>query len=204
MPEGVRQQLETLAPHLPFAPRLVLANLWLFKPLVVAFGARSPEFAASFRTTIAETMFNAGFKENVLPTEASAVINFRILPGETTDTVAERIRKTVNDTGVTIANNNAAGTRNPSPISPTTSRGYQTLATTIRQLFPGAIVCPLLMPGATDSSYYSVLSPNVYRFLAVEGDATILTMMHGANEHIATDSYIKAVAFYAQLIRNIQ
>lgn len=203
MPEGVRQQFETLEPYLPFAPRLVLANLWLFKPLVIAFGARSPEFANSFRTTIAETMFNSGFKENALPAEARAVINFRILPGETADTVAERIRKTVNDPGVTIANNNSEGTRNPSPISPTTSTGYQTLATTIRQLFPDAIVCPFLLTAATDSSYYYVLSPNVYRFLAVEGDAAILTMMHGANEHISTDSYIKAVAFYAQLIRNI-
>ncbi len=65
--------------------------------LIIRKGIENQFQAGNFRTTTAETMFNAGFKENALPTSARAVINFRILPGETVSSVLDRVRTVVND-----------------------------------------------------------------------------------------------------------
>jgi acetylornithine deacetylase/succinyl-diaminopimelate desuccinylase-like protein len=48
-----------------------------------------------------------------------------------------------------------------------------------------------------------VLSPNVYRFLALESDPSMLSMIHGLNERIPPEKYVKTVQFTAQLIQNI-
>jgi carboxypeptidase PM20D1 len=113
------------------------------------------------------------------------------------------VRQTINDPGVSIAIANADNTRNPSPVSPQDSLGYRTLSMTIHQFFPDAIVMPNLVTGGTDASYYTALSPNVYRFLAVEGDISVISMIHGLNERIPPEKYLKAVAFTVQLIENI-
>jgi carboxypeptidase PM20D1 len=198
-----KEQFATLAPYMPFSKRIVLANLWLFGPVIVKMGLRDPEQAGAFHTTTAETIVSGGFKSNALPPSARAVVNFRILPGETTASVIERVRRIIDDPGVSVASLSSFTARDPSPISPVDSNGFQTLTTSIHQVFPDAIVSPYQLNAATDSSYYTVLTPNVYRFLAVEADTSVLTMIHGLNERIAPEKYLKTVQFTAQLIQNI-
>lgn len=199
-----REEYDAIAPYLPFSKRIVLANLWLFGPLVVHMGMKDQEMAGSFHTTTAETMINGGFKSNALPPSAKAVVNFRILPGETAASVIARVRHIVKDPGVSVSAPDVNETRDPSPISPIDSNGFRTLSTSIHQVFPDAIVSPFLLTAATDSSFYTVLTPNVYRFLAVEADPSILAMIHGLNERIAPEKYLKTVQFTAQMIQNIQ
>ena len=167
MPPALQQQYTSIAPYMPLSKRIFLANLWLFRPLLIQQALKEPTSAGSYRTTTAETMFNAGFKENALPTSARANINFRILPGETTDTVLERVRKVINDPGVTVVNSTPESSRNPSNISSTEAGGYRALSTTIRQFFPNAIVSTNMGVAATDSTFYRALTPNVYGFLGV-------------------------------------
>jgi carboxypeptidase PM20D1 len=190
-----KEQFATLAPYMPFSKRVVLANLWLFGPLVVKLGIKDPEQAGAFRTTTAES--------NALPPSARAVVNFRILPGETTGSVIDRVRRIVGDPGVNVSSLSSFTSRDPSPISPVDSAGFRTLTTSIRQVFPDAIVSPYQLNAATDSSFYTVLTPNVYRFLAVEADPSVIAMIHGLNERIAPEKYLKTVQFTAQLIQNI-
>jgi carboxypeptidase PM20D1 len=204
LPSVTEQQYRILAPYLPFLKRLLLANLWLFKPLVIYSALGNPEQAGGFHTTIAEDMISGGFKENALPTSARAVINFRILPGDTTAGILDRLKRTVDDDGVTIVDETPEDVRDPSPISPTDSEGYKTLSLTIGQEFPEAIVAPNLLNAATDSTFYTALTPNVYRFLALEGDGSVLAMVHGLNERIPPEKYLKTVEFTVQLMENIR
>jgi carboxypeptidase PM20D1 len=204
LPAVVRQQYAAIAPYLPFTKRAVLANLWLFEPLVVMAGLKEQQTAGNFRTTTAETMVSGGFKDNALPPSAKAVVNFRILPGETIDSVVTRVREIVADPGVTVAVENPGAARDPSPVSPLDSAGYKTLVTTIRELFPDAAISPYLVNGGTDAGFYTVLTPNVYRFLALEADASVLSMIHGLNERVAPEKYLKTVRFTVQLIENIR
>jgi carboxypeptidase PM20D1 len=204
LPVVVREQYAAIAPYLPAAKRAVLANLWLFKPLVVEEGLKDPRSSGNFRTTTAETMVSGGFKDNALPPSAKAIVNFRILPGETTESVVKRVREIVDDPGVTVAIENPGAARDPSPVSPLGSEGYETLVTTIRELFPTAVVSPYLVNAGTDAGFYTVLTPNVYRFLALEADPSTLTMIHGLNERVAPEKYLKTVRFTVQLLENIQ
>ena len=204
LPVVVREQYAAIAPYLPLTKRAVLANLWLFEPLVLKDGLKDPGSSGNFRTTTAETMVSGGFKDNALPPSAKAIVNFRILPGETTESVVKRVRDIVDDPGVTVAIENPAAARDPSPVSPLGSEGYETLATTIRELFPTAVVSPYQVNAATDAGSYTVLTPNVYRFLGLEADPSILTMIHGLNERVAPEKYLKTVRFTVQLIENIQ
>jgi carboxypeptidase PM20D1 len=204
LPKPVEDQLTAIAPYLPFSKRLVLANLWLTKPLVIAAGLKDEGMAGGYHTTTAEDIFNAGIKANVLPTNAHATVNFRILPGDTVDSVVEYVRKQVADPGITVVNNNPGWSHNPSPVSPTDSKGFATLAGTIRQFFPQTVVTPYMVQAATDSQYYYAISPNVYRFSPIEGSLAMMGMVHGFNERMTTENYIHAVQFEALLIQNIQ
>jgi carboxypeptidase PM20D1 len=204
LPVVVKQQYTAIAPYLPVSQRAALANLWLFEPLVVQQGMKNSSTRGNFRTTTAETIVGGGFKDNALPPSAKAIVNFRILPGETVESVVQHVREIIDDPGVTVAIENPEAARNPSPASPLDSAGYETLARTIRELFPVAAIAPYLVNGGTDAGFYTGLTPNVYRFLALEADPTVLTMIHGLNERVAPENYLKTVRFTVRLIENIQ
>jgi carboxypeptidase PM20D1 len=91
----------------------------------------------------------------------------------------------------------------PSPESPADSSAFATLQRTIMEVFPGAIVTPSLVLGATDSRHYLGLGDNVYRFLPLRVTPGDLRRPHGTNERIAIDDYENVIRFYGQLIRNL-
>lgn len=204
LPAPTREQFTALAPYLPFGKRLLLSNLWLTAPLVVSAGVKDPHMAGGYHTTTAVDMITGGTKDNVLPTTASAVVNFRILPGETTDSVLQGVKDRVADPGIKVEVTVAGNARNPSPVSPTNADGFRTLTETIRQLYPTAVPSPYMVQAATDASYYYALSPNVYRFAPLEMDPSGITMAHGFNEHITTANYLHMVQFEAQLMQNVK
>ena len=79
----VAEMFDTLAPEMSGFNRVVLSNLWLFKPLLLREFEKSGPTEAMVRTTTALTIFNAGDKDNVLPGNAEASVNFRLIPGDT-------------------------------------------------------------------------------------------------------------------------
>ena len=85
--------------------RIVMANLWLTRPLLLRMLSRSPTTNAAIRTTTAPTVIQGSPKDNVLPIRARAIVNFRIIPGETPETVLQHVRTTVDDPRVAIALN---------------------------------------------------------------------------------------------------
>lgn len=198
--EGVaRESLETLAPEMAGARRVVLSNLWLFQPLVKAQLQKSPAMNSMLRTTTAPTIVQAGNKENVIPQEASAVVNFRILPGDSRQAVLHHVREVV---GPDIEVGEIAGSSEPTPASPSSALSYQLLQRTLRSLFPDAIVAPGLYTAASDSHYFAGICDNIYRFTPVRVGVDDLSRLHGTDERIATANLAELVRFYHQLIRN--
>jgi carboxypeptidase PM20D1 len=84
--------LKSIAPHASPVVKIFAANTWLFSPLLVKVTAKTPAGAAMLHTTIAPTMLKGSPKENVLPQDATAWINYRIAPGDTSATVMARPR----------------------------------------------------------------------------------------------------------------
>jgi carboxypeptidase PM20D1 len=200
--EGATRQLfERIGPEFPFAQRAVFANLWLTRSLVTRKLEGSPSTNAMIRTTTAATVFQAGTKDNVLPTHARAVVNFRILPGDSVAGVVELVRATVDDPRVEVR---TAGrfTAEPSRVSSTASESFQKLERTIRRTNPDAIVAPYLVVVVTDARYFSGMSANVFRFLPLRLTPADLARMHGVDERIATANYEGAIRTYRQLIRD--
>lgn len=200
--QPVIDMFTALGPQLSFEKRFWLANLWLFEPMVVSKMADSRSTQAHVRTTTAPTMLAAGVKENVLPQTAEAIVNFRLLPGQSRDSVMETVRRIINDDQVTVSEAGAISSE-PSPVSNSNSYGYRQLAKAIRQVNPDVLVAPALLFGATDSRYYTGLSDQVFRFTPIRIAPDDLKRIHGTNERIAIDDYKNAIRFYHQLIMNV-
>jgi carboxypeptidase PM20D1 len=195
-----RASFDYLAPEMSFGPRLLLANLWLFGPLVERQFASNPATNARIRTTTAATVFQAGVKENVLPHRARAVVNFRILPGDTVAGVLRHVRETV---GPEIrASITGVAKSEPSPESATGAPAFGLIQRTLVQTFPRIVVAPNLLSGGTDTKHYLPLSRNVYRFLPVRMKAEDLGRFHGTNERVGVANYGEMVRFFGQLLRN--
>jgi carboxypeptidase PM20D1 len=197
---AIDESFAFLGPEMGFGPRLVFANLWLFGPLVERAMARSPQANAAMRTTTAATMFDAGVKENVLPASARAVVNFRILPGDTVQGVVEHVRRTIDDPSIAIRV--LDGSTEPSPLSDPEAPAFSRLARAIRATFPGTLVTPFVSLGATDARHYTAVSPNVYRFVPARLRADDLARIHGTDERIAVDDYAGMIRFYIELLRS--
>jgi carboxypeptidase PM20D1 len=190
--------VETLAPRASFRVRMAVANKWLLGGLLTDQAARTPAGAALLHTTIAPTMLKASPKENVLPQDATAWINYRIAPGDTSATVMARARSAVGDLPVTLAWDRPPN--EPSPVSSTSSWGWKVLAATAGAVTE-APVAPSLVTAGTDSRYLTPVAKDVYRFQPVEFGMRDIEMIHGTNEHMTLKNLEKMVQFYARLVR---
>lgn len=197
---ATKQSFEYLAPEMPFGTRLVLANLWLFGPVAESQFAADPAGNARIRTTTAATVFHGGIKENVLPSRARAVVNFRILQGDTVEGVLAHVRETVGPE-IKVAKTGLFGNE-PSPQSDAGAPGFAMLQRTLGEVFPGIVVSPNILSGGTDTKHYQKLSENVYRFVPMRLQGGDVSRFHGTNERVGVDNYADAVRFYAQLVRN--
>jgi carboxypeptidase PM20D1 len=192
--------LDALAPQLDFLPRLLVANHWLFEPLLVGQLAKLPETNAMISTTGTVTILEAGQKDNVMPSHARAVINFRLLPGTTAKAQLERVVRVLDDPEIAVRQLGEAS--DPAPLADLASESYRQLKKSVRQVFPDAVVLPTIVIAATDSRHYVGVADAVYRFLPTRLAAEDLTRMHGLDERIAIDNYVEIIRFYAQLLLN--
>jgi carboxypeptidase PM20D1 len=198
--EGATAQLfEAIAPHFPAVQRIVFANLWLTRPLVLRQLQHTPSTNAMVRTTTAPTIFRAGTKDNVLPGSARAVVNFRILPGDSIDAVMAHVRRVVADSRILIEIGGRF-TAEPSPLASAEAESFRTLSRAIHRVVPEAIVAPYLVVVATDARHYRELTDNVFRFLPLRLTAHDLDRMHGVDERIEIAAYYDAISVYRQLL----
>jgi len=192
--------LDALAPLLPFPARMAVRNRWLLGSVLTGRLSRTPAGNAMVRTTTAETTFNAGVKDNVLPTVATATVNFRILPGDSVAGVLHHVREAVADPRVTIE---PGSERNePSPASPIDGEGLKLVRQTIRQVAPGVPVVPYLVTAATDASHYVPVSTEQLRFVPYHLTPATIGRFHGIDEGIPVGDYLDCVRFAAQFMRN--
>ncbi len=191
---------DAIAPLLSFSARLAVRNRWLLGAALIHGLESTPSGNAMVRTTTAETMFNAGIKDNVLPTVATATVNFRILPGDSVAGVLQHVREVIHDPRVRVQP--GPQQNEPSPSSAPDSASFQVVKRSIGQLFPGVPVVPYLVTAATDSSHYVPVSREQLRFVPYHLTPETIERFHGINEGIPVDDYLNCVQFAALVIRN--
>lgn len=199
----VEELLRTLAPYTKGVARLALQNPALWSPVVKRSLQANHTSNALVRTTQAVTMLQGSPKENVLPDRSTAVINCRILPGETIEDVLTHFRKITQGLGVEVGFFLGPNGSDPLPVSSTSSEGYHLLSRAIGTVFPDVVVSPSIVLATTDSRYFHRVSDNIYRFVPVVLDRKLLDTIHGIDERISVEGLQRASRVYGELLRQL-
>ena len=179
-----------------FFEKMSLSNLWLFKSVLMNKMSENPNSNALIRTTLVPTVFNSGVRDNVIPTFATAYINSRILPGQSSKDVYDYVQKTINDTSIKITYYKNYMTE-PSPTTDVNSKYYKRVEKVVRAVVKDVVVAPMLMVGATDSRNYREISDGVVNFTPL----TNAKGYHGIDERLLISDFQKCFNFYTLLIK---
>jgi acetylornithine deacetylase/succinyl-diaminopimelate desuccinylase-like protein len=158
----------------------------------------SPMWGSMLRDTIAPTMLQAGVRVNVIPSDASANLNVRMLPGHSIEELITQFGKIVNDPQIKFQLGPDPGEN--APPSDITTPLYKDIERLTGQDFPGAIAVPLLGTGATDSAslrLHKVQAYGLEPFPLTEADNQ---RIHGDEERIPVESFHKGVAFLYHVV----
>lgn len=190
--------MQSTGPYMGFAERMAFANRWLFeKPILNQF-AKTNTGDAMIRTTMVPTIIEAGIKDNVVPTIATAVVNLRLLPGHTAQQAMEGVKQRINDNRVAIAPLSTIS--EASPVTPVSGFGYRKIAAAIQRSYPQVIASPFLVIGATDSRHFTGISSNIIKFSPMIDPIGF----HGIDERVSLESYKTALWFYEQLLSDLK
>ncbi len=187
--------LRALAPEMSLVNRVAVSNEWLFGVLLQERMQGNPTALALMGTSVAPTMISGGVRPNVLPSQAVAMINFRIHPRDSTEDLLARAREAVADLeGVNVEWEGF--TREASPVSSATSSSFALLAGLSRQILPEAPVAPALVIAGTDSRLYADVAENVYRFQPIQLTNEETQQLHGLNERLSIVNLERMIRFY--------
>lgn len=198
---AIKMLFDEIAPEMSFYKRFVFQHSSYFETLIKTKLSLNNSTNALIRTTSATTLFHSGEKENILPNKASAIINFRILPGDSLEHIVPYINKVVNDSRVKIMFKDDA--YNASPIADLNSIGYKLLSKSCKELYPEAIVAPILVIGSTDSRHFIKSCNTILRFIPMYFHKENLELIHGMDEEVNIKDYKKLIQFYIRMMENL-
>jgi len=165
---------------------------------IALVSARDVSWNATMRTTCVATMLEGGHATNALPQRARAIVNCRIFPGVSAESVRAQLEKLVANPEVKVT---MPGTREPaSPPPPLSSKIMAPLEKLTAQYFPGVPVLPILQAGATDGLYLNGAGIPTYGILPLFMGPD-LGNIHGLNEYVGVQSLLDARAFLYDLVK---
>lgn len=184
--EPVEQMLRRAAPLMGEPHRTLFSSVDLLRPVIARlFTAATAKANALVRTTATATRLAGGEKDNVIPSSARAVLNVRILPGESVAQMLARMQALAAPFNVTAALQPNAIVNEPTPTSPIGPEvaAWAALERSFHRVygFEEIVVLPYVMLGQTDSKHFVRLADAVYRMGQRLSEAQIATI-HGVDE----------------------
>lgn len=199
----VAGMLDRLAPHMPAAERLLIANRDVFEPLLLRALSAAPITNALVRSTQAITVVEAGVKDNVLPAEAHALVNVRLLPGDRIVDALAHLRGAIDDADVAVELAAATGFANEAPpLSDPRAPEFALIERTVNEVFPQALVASGIILATTDNRHYADLREQAYYFSPYPYTPDDQPRVHGTDERIGVEAYADMVRFYLRLLEN--
>ena len=195
----VIEMFTRMAPNMDFGMKLIFANMWLFKPLLVKLlPSISSAAGAMIRTTCAFTTAKGSDGLNVLPQEAYVTANMRFIQHQPMDESIEIITKIAKkydlDTEI-IYSDDAC------PVVDYKGGAFKLIEAVADEVYPGMGIAPYCMTGGTDAKYYTKICDNCMRFAPLYINAQQYGSIHGLNENVNQGALPKAVDFYKAVIK---
>ena len=197
---AVEQMFEKLAPYCKnFWLKMVMHNLWLFKPIVKKLlPSLSREAAAMLQTTICFTMQKGSDGYNVIPQEAYVTANLRYIPHQSDQESNDVIRNIAKKYDVEVEEVKVNG---PSKSLDLNGEAYKITCEAIKKVFPGIGIMPYVVTGGTDSRFYDPVCDSCVRFGPINLSNEQMNAMHGIDENIDIGTLPQAVDYYKEIIR---
>jgi len=154
-----------------------------------------PYHYSILRTSVVPTVMDAGFRKNVIPSEATAILDIRMLPDEDVDAFYGKLADLIDDPQVTVV---------PEPIyrpeadpSPIDNDMFQSLETVANRLFPEATVLPTMSTGATDMAQTRSMGVPSYGIGAIRSieERNSGFGAHGDNERVSEEAMKQLLQF---------
>jgi len=161
---------------------------------------QSPAWNAMLHDTVAPTMLRAGIRPNVIPSEARAVVNVRLLPGNQLAPFVAKLQQLVSDPAITFEPELPLSETAPS--SSLTSDFYNTITSVTAKSYPGAPVVPLMSTYFTDSAQLRLRNVQAYGLIPFALSDDDLSRFHADNERIPLDSFHKGVEFLFAIVND--
>ncbi|HSB03565.1 MAG TPA: M20/M25/M40 family metallo-hydrolase [Thermodesulfobacteriota bacterium] len=159
----------------------------------------NPIYNAMIRDTVSLTILHGGSKANVIPSESTATLDCRLIPGSSKERFLEELKKRLgNEIGIEVISESLS--LPPSPFNTDLFRAIEKYA---NQKDPGCPVVPLLLPGATDSRYLrerGIISYDFCPFRLTEKD---LMRVHGNNERISVENLGFGMKMMLDIIKEV-
>ena len=155
------------------------------------------------RTSIAPTVIDAGFRKNVIPSEASAILDIRMLPDESVEDFYAQLAEVIDDPRVEIVPERIY--RPAAPPSEIDNEMFQTLERVAKEMYPTATVLPVMSTGATDMAQVRAKGMQSYGIGPARSVEEINSGFgaHGDNERISEDAFVELVQFMWNVVIEI-
>jgi acetylornithine deacetylase/succinyl-diaminopimelate desuccinylase-like protein len=156
-----------------------------------------PLFRPMMANTVTPTILRAGYKDNVIPGEASVILDGRTLPGEDERSFLRELREIVGPEPALHVLKTAA----PAEASPDTPL-FRLIKSRTEAADPGARAIPWMLPGATDSKFYAQLGATCYGFAPVRLDPKMPfgSLYHGNDERMPVEGLLWGLRLYTDVV----
>jgi acetylornithine deacetylase/succinyl-diaminopimelate desuccinylase-like protein len=159
---------------------------------------QSPLWNSMLRDSISPTILSAGVRVNVIPAEARAEMNIRLLPGNSVQALLAELTKLVNDPQIKFEVLDDAGV--PAPSSRLDNDFYALIEKAGAEQFPGVPVLPYLSTWATDSSILRLRNVQAYGLVPFPLEDEDIRRMHGEDERMPVASFAQGVQFLYRIV----
>jgi acetylornithine deacetylase/succinyl-diaminopimelate desuccinylase-like protein len=155
------------------------------------------------RTSVAPTVIDAGFRKNVIPSEASAILDIRMLPDENVDQFYAKLAEVIDDPRVEIVPEHIY--RPAAPPSEIDNEMFQTLERVAKEMYPHSAVLPIMATGATDMAQVRAKGMQAYGIGPARSVEEINSGFgaHGDNERISEEAFVEYVRYMWNVVIDI-
>ena len=198
LPEVV-EMFAQMAPSFNFPMRLVLGNIWLFKPLLMQLmPIVSPFGEAVMATTCCFTMMQGSSAANVIPKEPYLVANLRTSVHQGCEASLAVMKKYAAKYDLDIE---VIMQRDASPVSNIHSKEYAYVCDCVRKQFPDVGIAPYIIMGGTDCRHFHELTENALRFAPVRMTNAQSASCHAVDENVTVSALAEGVRFFKLFLK---